>query len=69
MQIYRRLRPGRSPRRSTPPRPLFENLFFNPERYDLCKVGRLKLNYKFNIDETLTTASSPSATSSRPSAT
>ena len=39
--------PGRSAdarrRRST----LFDNLFFNPERYDLSKVGRLKLNYKF----------------------
>ena len=26
---------------------LFHNLFFNPERYDLSRVGRLKLNYKF----------------------
>ena len=33
----------RSRRRKT----LFHNLFFNPERYDLSKVGRLKLNYKF----------------------
>src|SRR5439155_1728548 len=29
------------------------NLFFNPERYDLSKVGRLKLNYKFGVDEPL----------------
>jgi DNA-directed RNA polymerase subunit beta len=46
MEIYRRLRPG------DPPTPrdrqnLFNNLFFNAERYDLSKVGRLKLNYKF----------------------
>ena len=32
---------------------LFNNLFFNPERYDLSKVGRLKLNYKFKLDEPL----------------
>jgi DNA-directed RNA polymerase subunit beta len=25
----------------------FDNLFFNPERYDLTRVGRLKLNNKF----------------------
>jgi hypothetical protein len=29
---------------------LFGNLFFNPERYDLSAVGRLKLNYKFYRD-------------------
>ena len=32
---------------------LFNNLFFNPERYDLSKVGRLKLNYKFGLEEPL----------------
>ena len=53
MEIYRRVRPG------DPPTPesaknLFNNvLFFNPERYDLSKVGRLKLNAKFNIEEPL----------------
>ena len=40
----------RRPRRR---RNLFVNLFFNPERYDLSKVGRLKLNYKFGIEEPL----------------
>ena len=29
---------------------LFENLFFNAERYDLSAVGRLKLNYKLGVD-------------------
>ena len=48
LEIYRWLRPG------DPPTPksanaLFENLFFNPERYDLAKVGRLKLNYKLGL--------------------
>src|SRR5713101_6235480 len=52
MEIYRRLRPGDPPTLETATN-LFVNLFFNPERYDLSKVGRLKLNYKFAIDEPL----------------
>ncbi len=46
LEIYRRLRPGDPPTLDTA-RNLFTNLFFNPERYDLSQVGRLKLNYKF----------------------
>src|SRR6266568_7480650 len=49
MEIYRRLRPGDPPTLETA-KQLFNNLFFNPERYDLSKVGRLKLNYKFYRD-------------------
>jgi DNA-directed RNA polymerase subunit beta len=52
MEIYRRLRPGDPPTLETA-QALFNNLFFNAERYDLSKVGRLKLNYKFKIDEAL----------------
>src|SRR5262245_49755023 len=52
MEIYRRLRPGDPPTPETATT-LFNNLFFNAERYDLSKVGRLKLNYKFKIDEPL----------------
>jgi len=52
LEIYRRLRPGDPPTIETAEN-LFNNLFFNPERYDLSKVGRLKLNYKFNLDEPL----------------
>ena len=52
MEIYRRLRPGDPPTPETAGN-LFLNLFFNPERYDLSKVGRLKLNYKFNLEEPL----------------
>ena len=52
MEIYRRLRPGDPPTIETAQN-LFHNLFFNPERYDLSKVGRLKLNYKFKIEEPL----------------
>ncbi len=53
MEIYRRVRPGDQP---TPESAinLFNNiLFFNPERYDLSKVGRLKLNSKFGLEEPL----------------
>ena len=49
LEIYRRLRPGDPPTLDTA-RQLFHNLFFNEERYDLSKVGRLKLNYKFYRD-------------------
>jgi DNA-directed RNA polymerase subunit beta len=55
MEIYRRLRPGDPPTPDTAGT-LFHNLFFNPERYDLSKVGRLKLNYKFNMEEPLDNA-------------
>ena len=50
MEVYRRLRPGDPPTLETAQN-LFDNLFFNPERYDLSKVGRIKLNYKFKHEE------------------
>src|SRR4051812_39997401 len=49
LKIYRRLRPGDPPTLETT-KTLFNNLFLNAERYDLSKVGRLKLNYKFYRD-------------------
>ncbi len=49
MEIYKRLRPG-EPATIEQATIFFENLFFNPDRYDLSKVGRLKTNYKFGID-------------------
>ncbi|PZR13947.1 MAG: DNA-directed RNA polymerase subunit beta [Archangium gephyra] len=53
MEIYRRVRPGDPPTPETAIN-LFNNvLFFNPERYDLSKVGRLKLNSKFSLEEPL----------------
>ncbi len=55
IDIYRRLRPGDPPTLDTATN-LFHNLFFNPERYDLSRVGRLKLNHKlsFSPDERAT---------------
>ncbi len=49
LEIYKRLRPG-DPATPEASRTLFDNLFFNPERYDLSKVGRLKINHKFGFD-------------------
>src|SRR5213594_2773979 len=49
LEIYRRLRPGDPPTPETATA-FFNNLFFNPERYDLSRVGRLKLNHKLKIN-------------------
>jgi DNA-directed RNA polymerase subunit beta len=48
IEIYRRLRPGDPPTVKSAIA-MFGNLFFNPERYDLSAVGRLKLNYKLGL--------------------
>jgi DNA-directed RNA polymerase subunit beta len=48
IEIYRRLRPGDPPTLKSAIA-LFGNLFFNPERYDLSAVGRLKLNHKLGL--------------------
>jgi DNA-directed RNA polymerase subunit beta len=49
VEIYRRLRPGDPPTFEAA-LTHFENLFFNAERYDLSKVGRLKVNYKLGLN-------------------
>src|SRR6266576_4084691 len=43
IEIYRRLRPGDPPTLDSS-RSLFENMFFNPQKDDFSRVGRLKLN-------------------------
>ncbi len=45
LEFYRRLRPGEPPSVDNA-KTLLENLFFNPRRYDLGRVGRYKLNRK-----------------------
>ena len=50
IEIYKRLRPGDPPTKETAEQ-LFDNLFFNAERYDLSKVGRVKMNHKLGLDE------------------
>ena len=49
VEIYKRLRPGDPPTKDTA-RNLFENLFFNAKRYDLSRIGRLKLNTKLGLN-------------------
>ncbi len=43
--IYRKLRPGEPPTAESA-KTLLENLFFNPKRYDVAKVGRHKVDKK-----------------------
>jgi len=45
-EVFKILRPGEPPTIETAEL-LFNNLFFNPDRYDLSSVGRLKINAKF----------------------
>ncbi|MEX0798074.1 MAG: DNA-directed RNA polymerase subunit beta [Bacteriovoracaceae bacterium] len=49
IKIFERLRPGEPPTLETS-QALFDSLFFDETRYDLSKVGRMKINYKFGMD-------------------
>ena len=49
VELYKRLRPGEPPTVESA-RNLLEGLFFNPQRYDLAKVGRYKINKKLKLD-------------------
>jgi DNA-directed RNA polymerase subunit beta len=51
--IYRKLRPGDPPTAESA-RTLLENLFFNPKRYDLAKVGRYKIRKKLGDADDMT---------------
>ena len=48
IEVYRRLRPGEPPTVDAS-RSLLEGLLFNPQRYDLARVGRYKVNKKLNL--------------------
>ncbi|MCB4208302.1 DNA-directed RNA polymerase subunit beta [Arthrobacter sp. UM1] len=52
LDIYRKLRPGEPPTVEAAEN-LLNNLYFNPKRYDLAKVGRYKLNRKVGVDRPL----------------
>ena len=47
--IYRVMRPGEPPTLETA-EALFAGLFFDPDRYDLSAVGRVKLNMRLDLD-------------------
>ncbi len=49
LDIYRKLRPGEPPTREAA-QTLLDNLYFNPKRYDLAKVGRYKIGRKLGRD-------------------
>ena len=49
IDIYRVMRPGEPPTPETA-EALFGGLFFDPERYDLSAVGRVKMNMRLNLD-------------------
>ncbi len=48
IELYRRLRPGEVPTEASVKQHL-NNLFFDPRRYDVVKVGRYKFNKKLNL--------------------
>ncbi len=48
-EIYRVMRPGEPPTKETA-EALFSGLFFDPERYDLSAVGRVKMNMRLELD-------------------
>ncbi len=50
VEIYRMMRPGEPPTKDAAEN-LFANLFFNPERYDLSAVGRMKFNRRVGRKE------------------
>jgi DNA-directed RNA polymerase subunit beta len=49
IEIYRVLRPGEPPTLETA-EALFKGLFFDPERYDLSPVGRVKINMRLGFE-------------------
>jgi DNA-directed RNA polymerase subunit beta len=49
LEIYRKLRPGDPPTYEFA-EALVHNMFFSPERYDLSRVGRLKLNHRLGLE-------------------
>jgi len=56
IDIYRVMRPGEPPTLETA-EALFNSLFFDPERYDLSAVGRVKMNSRLSLasDDTVRT--------------
>ena len=49
VEIYKVLRPGEPPNLETAFE-VFNSLFFKSEKYDLSDVGRVKINYRLNLD-------------------
>jgi DNA-directed RNA polymerase subunit beta len=54
VELFKKQRPGEPPSVDNA-RALLNQLFFDPKRYDLTRVGRYKVNSRLNIDENLDT--------------
>ena len=52
IEVYRKLKPGDPPTLEVA-KNLLHNMFFNPDRYDLSRVGRMKMNYKLGMNKDL----------------
>ncbi len=52
IELYKRFRPGEPPTLDSA-RTLIDGLFFNPQRYDLARVGRYKINKKLGEDPSI----------------
>lgn len=50
IDIYKKLRPGEPPNEESA-KGLIINMFFNPRRYDLGRIGRFKLNKRLEYEE------------------
>ncbi|WP_350455192.1 DNA-directed RNA polymerase subunit beta [Slackia heliotrinireducens] len=61
IELYKRFRPGEPPTLDSAST-LLEGLFFNPQRYDLARVGRYKANKKLGFDPEGEGADSPTLT-------
>src|SRR2546430_15704855 len=53
-ELFKKRRPGEPPSVDNA-RSLLNQLFFDPKRYDLTRVGRYKLNSRLGLDEDLDT--------------
>ncbi|HRZ73278.1 MAG TPA: DNA-directed RNA polymerase subunit beta, partial [Candidatus Aminicenantes bacterium] len=51
-EIYRKLRPG-EPHTQESAHNLFQSLFFNPQKYNFSRIGRLKFNIKLGLETPL----------------
>jgi len=51
-EIYKKLRPG-EPHTMESAQNLFHNLFFNPQKYNFSRIGRLKMNIKLSMEASL----------------
>ncbi|TET53352.1 MAG: DNA-directed RNA polymerase subunit beta [Actinobacteria bacterium] len=54
IELYRKIRPGEPPTIDST-RTLIDTLFFSPQRYDLARVGRYKVNKKLGLEKPLDT--------------